>query len=294
MSGPSRPPAQTAAGGVVWRGNPADPRIALVHRPRYDDWTLPKGKLQRDEHPLAAAVREVYEETGALVATGRRLTRTEYSLQDSSKRVTYWAMHYVSGEHTPSREVDRLLWLPVAEANDLLTYALDRTVLADFVAAPLHARTVVLMRHAKAGKRSQYSGDDRQRPLDKIGRRQARDAVAVLSAFAPQRILSADRVRCEQTVEPVAHALGLLVDAAPEFSDEAYLSDPDPGLRRVADLSRANTATLICSQGAAIPALLSDLGLADTDPPCRKGSIWVLSLVDDALVSADYYPHPGR
>jgi len=283
-----------AAGGVVWRLDGPDLLVALVHRPRYDDWTLPKGKATASERLLLAAVREVAEETGANVEVGRRLAPVEYPVGDGRKRVTHWSMRYLDGEHTPGDEVDRIGWLTVAEATQRLTYPMDRVVLADFARVPATARTVLLMRHARAGKRAEYAGDDRYRPLDKIGRRQARDSAAVLAAFRPRRVVAADRTRCEQTVAPLADRLGLAVRSGPEFSDESYLADPARTVRALHALAGEPGSTLICSQGEAIPGLLADLSVPGLARQARKGSLWALSLVGQRVAAADYYPYPDR
>ncbi|HEU5269132.1 MAG TPA: NUDIX domain-containing protein [Jatrophihabitans sp.] len=284
-----------AAGGVVWRQHGLDLQVALVHRPRYDDWTLPKGKPGQDEPLLLAAVREVAEETGAAAAPGRRLATVEYPLGgDTYKRVTHWSMRYLHGEHEPSEEVDRIAWLTVAEATQRLTYPIDRGVLADFARLPAGTSTVLLLRHARAGKRTEYPGDDRLRPLDKLGRRQARELVEPLAAFQPARVLSAERVRCEQTVAPVAERLGLPVVPAPEFADEAYLADPARTVESLYRLAEQPGSTLICSQGSTIPGLLADLRVPTEHRNARKGSLWVLSLAGRRAVAGDYYPHVDR
>ncbi|MGI8665758.1 MAG: NUDIX hydrolase [Jatrophihabitans sp.] len=295
MSGTTGQRAATqAAGGVVWRQDGAHLLVALVHRPRYEDWTLPKGKTRPDEQVLLAAVREVAEETGAVVEVGRRLTPVQYPIgADLVKRVSHWTMRYLSGEHRPSQEVDRLRWLTVAEATQLLTYPVDRCVLADFARVPAATRTLLLVRHAKAGKRSEYAGDDRLRPLDKIGRRHARDSAAMLAAFGPRRILAAERVRCVQTVEPLARLLGLPVTNAPEFSDEAYGNHPGRAHTALQRLAALPGSTVICSQGGAIPGLLGDLAAPAESYPTRKGSVWALSLTGQRVAAADYYPHPN-
>ncbi|MGE5829369.1 MAG: NUDIX hydrolase, partial [Micromonosporaceae bacterium] len=131
-----------AAGGVLWRGGiggaepaldrpvPLAVEVALVHRPRYDDWSLPKGKLRRREHPLVAACREVLEETGVRPAAGPRLPSTSYPVrlngQTVQKHVDYWAMMMIAeGGFTPGAEVDAVQWLPVPDALDRLSYKHD-------------------------------------------------------------------------------------------------------------------------------------------------------------------------
>lgn len=288
-----RPPALAAAGGVLWRVEDGQTLVAVVHRPRYDDWTLPKGKLDEGESLLRGAVREVHEETGALVEAGRRLASVEYMVGSTRKRVSYWAMRQVDGAHTPNRETDEVRWLTIAEATKLLSYPIDRGVLADFARLPAHTGMLLLWRHAKAGKRSEWTGEDRLRPLDRIGRRQARDAVPFLSAFAPVRLLSADRVRCTQTIQPLSSALHLPVETITELTDEGYLGDPRAGQRAVAALADLPGTTVVCSQGKAIPALLADLDVPAKTYAARKGSVWALSMHKGVVVAADYYPHPN-
>jgi len=288
VNGRAQGRATPAAGGVLWREDGGRVLVAVVHRPRYEDWTLPKGKLHPGEHPLVAAVRE---ETGAEVEVGRRLPSAEYLFgPDSVKQVSYWVMRYRGGEHAAGNEVDRLRWATVAEATQQLSYPVDRGVLADFARLPSATRTLLLLRHAKAGKRSTYSGDDRLRPLDRTGRRQAREAVPVLAAFGPQRVLAADRLRCEQTVQPLAAELGLRVLSAPALSDEGYDKDPEAGLATLRELLERPGATLICSQGEAIPMMLEQLGVPGAPYPARKGSVWALSIADRGVIAADYYP----
>ena len=281
-------PTIRAAGGVVWRDDSGPLRIAVIHRDRYDDWSLPKGKLNHGESRLSAAVREVHEETGAVVVATRRLIETAYLVDDVPKTVQFWAMRYRSGEFTRNSEVDDLRWLPLPEARTALTHDVDRSVLDAFAARPVPQSVIVLLRHAKAGRRTQWQGDDRLRPLDKAGRLQARELPGFLSAFTPVSVVSADRVRCVQTLEPFAVATGMDLAISPAFSDESYLDDPEATQNELLALAKSLPAAVVCSQGIAVPGLVTDLtGLEDTR--ARKGAAWVLSFADGAVVSADYY-----
>ena len=281
-------PTIRAAGGVVWRDDSGPLRIAVIHRDRYDDWSLPKGKLNHGESRLSAAVREVHEETGAVVVATRRLIETAYLVDDVPKTVQFWAMRYRSGEFTRNSEVDDLRWLPLPEARTALTHDVDRSVLDAFAARPVPQSVIVLLRHAKAGRRTQWQGDDRLRPLDKAGRLQARELPGFLSAFTPVSVVSADRVRCVQTLEPFAVATGMDLAISPAFSDESYLDDPEATRNELLALAKSLPAAVVCSQGIAVPGLVTDLtGLEDTR--ARKGAAWVLSFADGAVVSADYY-----
>ena len=289
-------PVIPAGGGVVWRndGDGRNLQVALVHRPRYDDWTLPKGKLIDGEYPLLGAVREVAEETGARVAVGRRLLTVSYPIEQNTKRVSYWSMRYLSGEHEPGSEVDDIRWLDPASAADALSYAQDRQVLQEFQSKPAATALLLLVRHAKAGKRSAYRGEDSLRPLDRIGRRQARHLMTVLQTFAPVNVLAADLVRCEQTVRGLAERLSVEVTSAPAVSDAAFAEDPKRATKFLRELAAQGGVSVICSQGDAIPGLLDRMQIPAKPPyPSRKSSFWALSILDDQVIAADYYPRPS-
>lgn len=288
---PKRSPI-LAAGGVVWRPGSGEPEIALVHRPRYDDWSLPKGKADDGETELAAAVREIDEEIGATVAVQRRLTTVKYKIDDTPKLVTYWAMRHLGGAFSPNHEVDRLQWLTPKAARKQLSYQLDRAVLDAFTDAPPPDSVVVLVRHAKAGKRTQWDGDDALRPLEPAGVRQAEDLVPFLGAFAPVRVVSAEPRRCIQTVTPFADAAGLPVQVDPAFGDEAYVSRPGAMATALLALAKPGAVTVVSSQGTAIPGVLEELLPSLNDTDTKKGASWVLCFVDGELSTADHYPAP--
>ncbi|MGH3992832.1 MAG: NUDIX hydrolase [Pseudonocardiaceae bacterium] len=120
-----------AAGGVVLRPGEEGYEVCLVHRPRYGDWTLPKGKLDPDETFEEAAVREVEEETGLRCELGRELPSTHYTdARGRPKIVRYWLMEVVGGEFEPNNEVDELRWMRAHDAVDALTYERDRELVA--------------------------------------------------------------------------------------------------------------------------------------------------------------------
>lgn len=116
-----------AAGGLVWRRGDGGLEVAIVHRPRYDDWSLPKGKLDAGEGFEEAALREVLEETGLRCRLGRTLGDTSYrDRKDRPKLVRYYEMQPEGGGFEPNEEVDELRWLPLADAAPLLSYDFDR------------------------------------------------------------------------------------------------------------------------------------------------------------------------
>jgi 8-oxo-dGTP pyrophosphatase MutT (NUDIX family) len=299
-----RPAVVRAAGGVLWRtGEDGTLQTALVHRPKYDDWSLPKGKPDPGEHLLETAVREVREETGLGVVVGRRSLRTRYAVrsrdgQTVPKEVDYWLMEVVGDDFMVNDEVDELRWLPVDEAVDSVSHDHDRAVLEDLVGTDVpRSPTVLLLRHASAGDRADFDGPDAQRPLDARGRAQARRLAEVLPLFGPAELLSADPVRCTETMAPLADRLGLEVRPLPEMGEERFSDDPQAGLAAVERLLTTRTGrgpAVVCSQGGAIPSVLMALGVRWEGvagalwPPAAKGSVWAVGGCPGAL-AADYY-----
>ncbi|MBM7460290.1 NUDIX hydrolase [Rhodococcus coprophilus] len=303
-----------AAGAVLWRpagrsssrstddnsGRPAlrPIEVAVVHRPRYDDWSFPKGKLDPGETAVVAAVREIREETGFQPVLGRHLGRVTYPVPGHRKlkRVDYWAARPAGGEFVPNNEVDELRWVSPDSAFDQLSYPMDRSILRRFRLLPADTTTVLIVRHAKAGSRKKHRGDDRTRPLDSAGKVQAAALVPQVRAFGGDSVTAADRTRCIDTVTPVAADLGVEVAVEPSLSEEEYNGDPQLGRKRTLDIVARGGTPVICSQGKVIPDLVSWWAARDgvTLPPARnrKASMWVLSLHGDRLVAADHLDSP--
>ncbi len=270
-----------AAGAVLWRDAGGDVEVALVHRRRYDDWSLPKGKLDAGETIPQCAVREIAEETGYACVLGRHLRQVSYDVRGVPKTVDYYAAEAVSGAFVVNNEVDELRWLPVAEAAELVSYEPDRCVLAEFARLPADLSLVLLVRHAKAGKRSEWDGDDDLRPLSDAGWRQAAALRTLLPLWAPTRVHTAPRVRCADTVRGVAEDLAVEVVEEPRLSEEGYWPDPEAGLVRLLDVAADEGRAVVSSQGGVIPAVVQTLaelgGLRLPEIPCKKGSVWVLA-----------------
>jgi 8-oxo-dGTP diphosphatase len=272
--------------------------VAVVHRPRYDDWTLPKGKLDRGETVPQAAVRELAEETGFDVVLGRHLNTVRYSVDGAAKQVDYFAARVIGGQFEPNEEVDELRWLTVPQAREILTYPQDVAVLAEFTRLPPETTSVLLVRHAKAGKREGWHGPDSQRPLSPAGRRQAAALHDMLPLFGAGSMHSAPPERCVQTIAGLAQDLGRTVVLEPSLGEQDYSGDPVAGQRRLLDLLAGEGTPVVCSQGGVIPALISALakqsGLDLPEVRAKKGSLWVLSFVHPGpeLIAADYWPSP--
>ncbi|WP_280235517.1 NUDIX hydrolase [Nocardia cyriacigeorgica] len=286
-----------AAGAVVWRYAPDGSgaiEIAVIHRPKYEDWSLPKGKLDPGETPVLAAVREVAEETGLRCKLGRYLGHVTYPVPGHRKlkRVYYWAAEVIDGGFAANSEVDELIWLRLDRVMDELSYPMDRQVVRAFTRLPAATSTLLVVRHAKAGRRDRFHGPDDQRPLERAGRRQSAALVPNLRAFGAAQIHSADPVRCVQTVTPLAEELGVEIVLEPLLSESGYAAATDQARERARALVSETAVRVLCSQGEVIPDLMR--WWADRDgvtlPPARnrKGSVWVVSFVAGRMVAADH------
>ena len=297
-------PTVRAAGGVLWRiapdGDGESVEVALIHRPRYDDWSLPKGKLSAGESEVDGAIREVLEETGFRPKLGRSLGETRYMKEQDGIRVPkvvrWWAMEALGGRFTPGREVDALEWVTIAQAHEQVTRDTDRDVLERFVRGSAPARMILLVRHARAGDRTRWSGDDAERPLDACGRAQASALVRFLTHFEPGRIVSADNARCTQTVEPLSRSIGLPIEQDPILSETTYPGREDEAIHFVRQVDGNDGAVVLCTQGGVIPDLVQRLADADDvdidDIPPRKASTWALTFQADRMVAAEYFAPP--
>lgn len=283
-----------AAGGVIWRPAGGRVEVCLVHRPRYDDWSLPKGKLTSHEHPLAAAVREVVEETGVRAQPQLRLPSVRYWRNGQPKVVDYWAMRTLStSEFAPNSEVDGVRWMSPTTAARTVTYPHDAQVLRHFAGLPRVTGVVALVRHALAGKRGTWSGPDAARPLDTAGRAQARALAPLLALVEPGRLITASVRRCRQTVDPLAAQIDLPIEVDSRFDEPRPGQDPatvaNGAAARLRELAAGGASAVVCSQGKVIPpalAALAGLGSAKawTTP---KGTGWLLAFAGPHLIAAD-------
>jgi 8-oxo-dGTP diphosphatase len=286
-----------AAGAVVWRLRDGVVEVALVHRLRYRDWTLPKGKLDPGETVRVAAHREVLEETGARVALGRFLGRTRYRVEADRKVVDYFAARYLDGEFAPSDEVAEVRWLPVPDALALLSYDRDHPVLTAFAAHPADLTTVLLVRHAKAGSRAQWDDADELRPLSHNGEKQLAPLRTLATAYGATRVYSAPLLRCVHTVAPIAEDIGVPVVEEELLAERKYEGMAEAAQRRLLEIAEEGGVPVVCSQGGVIPDLLTRLAAESgvslgRRVESKKGSVWALFFAESRLVAADYIRVP--
>lgn len=296
----SEAPALLAAGAVLWRPSRKHGiRVAIVHRPRYDDWSLPKGKSDRGETLAMTAAREVTEETGFDLALGRRITTVTYPVGNAMKTVQYFAARAGTGKFRAGKEVDKIDWLPLQAAEKRLSYGHDRAVVNIFSRVPADLRTLLLVRHARAGQQDGFDGPDAERPLDERGQRQASRLVAELGPFRPVGLHSSPLVRCRQTIAPLARSRKLRIVDEPVLTEAEYQHDPASPRRRITELALTSTdpgAIVVCSQGGVIPGVVKSLAslsrLALPTATTTKGAYWLLCFDGKELVQADRYPAP--
>lgn len=318
MADRDKPPKIPAAGALLWRPGEQGPEVVLVHRPRYDDWSFPKGKSMPGEHVLITAVREVAEETEIEIVLGRRLRTVRYLSDGRPKQVDYWAGRRAAqalGEadepaepppFTPNDEVDELAWLPLTAAGDQLTYRHDTEVLSEFASAPAATTAIILIRHASARNKKAWQNaghpDDLTRPLTPLGHVQAKLLGQILSCFGPARVISSPAERCLATVEPYAAMTGGVVEPAlalaPPPGDQV-LEEADPATvaaarELVTGLVTAGEPVVICGHRENLPATLrwicESLGApVPAGTALRKGAFRVLHVADGRLISAEQH-----
>ena len=243
----SRRPPVLAAGALVWRLKNDKLQVLVVHRPRYDDWSFPKGKAEPGESMVLTAIREVAEETGRQIVLGRYLGKARRRLVSGrKKRTLYWAAQVLPeagpGEGlraavkpASKREIDKVRWWKVKKAARKLTHADDKRLLARLVdwyeSGQLQVRSLVLVRHAKAVSRATWGygiNSELTRPLV-MGRGQAqvRDVAALLSAYGVGQLVSSPWRRCVDTLAPYAHGCGLDLHTDEAFTEVSALTTPE-------------------------------------------------------------------
>ncbi|GLY89221.1 NUDIX hydrolase [Actinoallomurus iriomotensis] len=281
-----------AAGAVLWRPGRNGPEVALVHRPKYDDWSFPKGKAKDGEHMLRTAVREVWEESGVWPVLGRRLPAREYVKESRSKRVDYWAATGNGGDFRPNEEIDRVEWLPVPEAERRLSYEHDADLLREFAAGPNRTTPYIVLRHTSAGDKREWDGDDVLRPLDERGRAEAAALAETLAGYGQTRVFSSATARCMETVLPYAARMSADIRTDWAFSVGTPMAASKEAGGRFAQIIGEGAAALVCTHGELVPELIEraceTLGApVPEDPRLPKGGFWVLHVARDALVSAE-------
>lgn len=292
-----------AAGGVVWRLVEGKVRVLMVHRTKYRDITLPKGKVDPGETLAETAVREIREETGIRVALGAPVGVSRYHLPKSREKIVhYWAAEATdaavrASSFVPNREIAGLEWASVKKARKRLSYPVDVEILDAFAAlldqGVLRTFPLIVLRHAKAVSRDDWEGPDAQRPLAPRGKKQSQAIVGPLLAFGVRRIVSSPAERCIRTVTPLSAALGRRIDQTAFISQDAWEDGASDARAVVGERVRARRPVVLCSHGPVLPDILSELAMATgTLPGSYLGSASALETAafSVAHLSVD---HPG-
>lgn len=262
-----------AAGVLCWRGIGPQAEVLLVNRPKRDDWSFPKGKTEPGELLAATATRELEEETGLRCPLGPYVSQVEYEVHGNRpKRVHYWSAQIDEAQWAAaedrfqsSKEISSRQWMPWRVAFERLTYPRDRALLAQMVACPLlrerlRFTELVVLRHAKAVSRGDWTGDDADRPLTGRGMAQSAALADWLAPWGPTEIVTSPWTRCRQTVAPRAQALGTDPEVLESLSEDRYAADPLRTEREIAERVTAGRSTLFCSHRPVLPAVLSTIG----------------------------------
>lgn len=272
-----------AAGVVLWREKrPFELEIALVHRPTFDDWTFPKGKIEDGESAIQAAYREVQEETGIKPVFGPYIGSVEYEVEGEKKKVQYWMAKAPDqlSEFVANDEIDRLEWVSMKQARHFLSYDIDREVLKFFRESERHGNVMILLRHAKAVKRNDWSGDDSDRPLDNEGQVIAQKLVHHLDMYGITEIHTSDAYRCMSTVEPFHLKYGTPKVATDQLSEYAFQKDDLLAATYVKQLAKFGGNYLICSHNPILPLMVDHMVKYpedfDLDKDLHPADAWVV------------------
>jgi len=288
-----------AAGAVIWRKNEKKKiEVVIIHRPKYDDWTFPKGKAEVSEPLIACAYREVLEETNIESAFGPYLGEVEYLTTDGKKKVSFWSAKAIKEkEFNPNSEVDKLKWVEITKVKDLLTLDTDKKILEKFIKIEPDTKPFILLRHAKAVTRDEWQGDDDDRPLDSYGQSQAKRLLAMYQVFDLQQIHSSDAIRCYDTVAAIAKGLNIKLEVTGKLSEDTYKRDKEKAFDYAKELIKSNESILICSHNPILPKMLNKL-TKKSEVDADEGKLlpadgWVIHRIGKEVIQIDRIDSPS-
>ena len=287
-----------AAGALVWRKSKEKKiEIAVIHRPKYNDWTIPKGKVELNESSIACAYREVIEETSIETEFGMYLGEVKYQSLDGPKQVSFWSAQVVKeNTFTPNSEVDEIKWVEAAKAAKFLSLDSDREILSKFNKLKYESKPLVLLRHAKALSRDEWQGDDDDRPLDSLGQMQAKRLLSIYQAFNLEQIHTSDAIRCYDTVEPMAKALGLRLEVSNKLSESAFKKDKEDAFDYARDLIKSDKRALLCSHNPILPKVLNKLtkksDVESDEEKLYPADAWVIHRIGKEVIQIDRIDAP--
>ena len=284
----SKKPKIVSAGGVVLREHTDGLQVLLIHRERYDDWSLPKGKGEADELLPETAVREIQEETGVAARLGLRLPSLRYKVGKQPKAVHYWRSAVLSQRpRRPDHEVSAVKWFPIDAALEKATHPDERAVIEAAVTTP-PTNALLIVRHAKAMQRKHWSGDDRKRRLSGRGRDQANRLVDVLAAFGIERLISSASARCKETLKPYAKTQKIGIETYDQLTEESAAKNPKAVRKLMAELLKnLDRPTAVCGHRPVLPEMYA--GLAVKEKPMVVSEVRALHFGPDGLVAMETF-----
>ncbi|GAA3061887.1 MULTISPECIES: NUDIX hydrolase [Actinomycetes] len=301
-----------AAGALCWRLHRGELEVLLIHRPRYDDWSFPKGKLDPGETLPECAVREVAEEIGLKVRLGVPLPITRYDVRKNGrakpKEVWYWAARIMEGTPTPDgSETDEVRWVSVDTAREMLTNVTDREPLDELerlhADLRLHTSPFVVLRHAKAKPRASWSRAEGERPLAATGKRQAKAVERLLTAWRPRLIETSPWRRCVETVAPYVKRHRHKLKHRKSLTEKRAEEDPRKTLHRTRKCLEVLQPTVLCTHRPVLPIVLGEVrswihderllqAMPEADPFLKPGAVLVAQQAVDRsgeIVSVEVY-----
>lgn len=300
-----------AAGAICWREAQGRLELLLIHRPRYLDWSWPKGKLDAGETLPETAVREVEEEVGLRIRLGAPLPPISYPVSAGLKKVHYWAAWAGDQEgRADGREVDELRWCSPDEAFGLLSNPSDKEPLEALLTAhhrgELDTWPLLILRHAKAKPRSSWTRAEGERTLAATGQRQALAVSRLLAAWLPERAVSSPWTRCVQTLTPYVLNRGIKLKQAEALTEASHARKPGKAASVIEGLFDKRRPVTVCTHRPVLPTVLKVLGkrmpahLADrlpsSDPYLSPGEMLVLQVSarhHGRIVSIEKYKPAG-
>jgi 8-oxo-dGTP diphosphatase len=300
MAKDSEAPLIQAAGAVLWRKSDISQlEIAVIHRPRYDDWSLPKGKVESGESHISAGYREIQEETGYESTFGPEIGTVVYKLEGAPKEVRYWAAAATLKTGTPNpKEVDEVLWLAPKKAKEKLTNKDERAIVDFFLEFGADTFPIILLRHAKALKRTEWDGDDGDRPLEHRGQLQAKRLLPIYLPYGISEVHTSDALRCIETIDLMARLIEKTPIFSADLSEYGYAKDREAPLDYVQDLMNRGISAIVCSHNPIIPKVVQKLVSKkyfksmhrELEPAqaivlhCRAGEVIACDWIDEPII----------